>query len=330
MLNSFIERINLSRPILVFGRDGQVGRALQTYLKDLMVKVVFLGRSDCDLASESSIVEVLNQYRPQVIINAAAYTSVDKAEIEQNLAFAINTKAPELMARYIASVKHGVFVHYSTDYVFADSRQDAYLETDSAGPAEHLNAYGQSKLMGEQAIEDVFNLVRDSENPDCIDEFCRYFILRTSWVYGDGINFIRAILHLSRENDELKVVKDQVGAPTSAKWLAQVGVQMAASQVESGIYHAVPDGELSRHSLAVFVIKIAASCGYGAKVKSKNILPVLAEYYAMSAKRVYNSRLNNAKLKKAMLEIAPSSQYPHWQEQVEAYVREYVLKSLKS
>ena len=126
MSYSSFELLDQSRPIVVFGRDGQVGRALQICLKDLSVPAVFLGRADCDLTSESSIIEVLNRYQPQVIINAAAYTAVDKAEVERDLAFAINAKAPELMARYMANVAHGILVHYSTDYVFADTLQDAY------------------------------------------------------------------------------------------------------------------------------------------------------------------------------------------------------------
>ena len=330
MSYSSFELLDHSRPIVVFGRDGQVGRALQICLKDLKVPAVFLGRFDCDLTSESSIIEVLNRYQPQVIINAAAYTAVDKAEVERDLAFAINAKAPELMARYIANVAHGILVHYSTDYVFADSKQDAYLETDPVGPVEHLNVYGQSKLAGEQAIEEVFNLAHDSGHASYMDKFSRYFILRTSWVYGDGGNFIRTMLRLASERDQLKVVADQVGAPTSAQWLAEVGVQIAGSRVESGIYHAVPDGETSWHGLAVFAIETAATCGEGIEVKSENILPIPATDYPVPARRPYNSRLSNAKLKKALSKMVFTTQYPHWQEQVEAYVNEYVSNSLKS
>jgi dTDP-4-dehydrorhamnose reductase len=330
MSYSSFELLNQSRPILVFGRDGQVGRALQACLKDLNVPAVFLGRTDCDLTSESSIIEVLNRYQPQLIINAAAYTAVDKAESEQELAFAINAKAPAVMARYIGNVAHGILVHYSTDYVFADTKQDAYLESDLVGPVKNLNVYGQSKLAGEQAIEEVFNLVHDSRHASYADKFVRYFILRTSWVYGDGGNFIRTMLRLAGERDELKVVADQVGVPTSAQWLAEIGVQMAGSRVESGIYHAVPDGETSWHDLAVFAIETAVSCGEGIEVRSENILPIPATDYPVPAKRPYNSRLSNAKLKKALSEMAFTGQYPDWQEQVEVYVKDYVSNSLKS
>ena len=334
MSYSSFELLDQTRPILVFGRDGQVGKALQVCLKDLQVPTVFLGRADCDLSNEAAIREVLNRYQPQVIINAAAYTAVDKAESERELAFAINAKAPAVMAHYIANLAHGILVHYSTDYVFADSKQSAYLESDVVGPVEKLSMYGQSKLAGEQAIQEIFNqaisLTDDSSHQSNQDKVTRYFVLRTSWVYGDGGNFIRTMLRLAGERDQLKVVADQVGVPSSAEWLAEVGVQMAGSRVESGIYHAVPDGETSWHGLAVFAIETAASSGEGVEVKPENILPITATDYPLPASRPYNSRLGNAKLKKALSEMTFTGQYPHWRDQVEQYVKEYVGQSLKS
>jgi dTDP-4-dehydrorhamnose reductase len=325
---------------VVFGRDGQVGHALQVCLKDLKTPVVFLGRSDCDLSNELSIREVLNRYQPQVIINAAAYTDVDKAEgaDQRELAFAINAMAPKIMAQYAAGVAHGILVHYSTDYVFADTKTTAYLETDTVGPIGQLCIYGQSKLAGELAIKEVFDLNASGNLSDGLDvseagqqsSVSRYFILRTSWVYGDGGNFIRTMLRLAGERDQLKVVADQVGVPTSAQWLAEVGVQMAGSRLESGIYHAVPDGEVSWHGLAVFAIEIAASCGEGIEVKSENILPIPATDYPVPAVRPYNSRLSNQKLKKSLSEMAYTGQYPHWRDQVEKYVKLVVEESLKS
>ncbi len=352
MSYSSFELLDHSKPIVVFGRDGQVGRALQVCLKDLKTPVVFLGRSDCDLSSESSITEVLNRYQPQVIINAAAYTAVDKAESaeQQELSFAINAIAPKIMAQYAAGVAHGILVHYSTDYVFADTKTTAYLETDEVGPLDQLCVYGQSKLAGELAIKEVFDLNAagascnssafsdlsdgleslDVSEVDRQSSVSRYYILRTSWVYGDGGNFIRTMLRLAGERDQLKVVADQVGAPTSAQWLAEVGVQMAGSRVESGIYHAVPDGEVSWHGLAVFAIETAASCGEGIEVKSENILPIPAADYPLPAARPHNSRLSNQKLKKALSEMAFTGQYPHWREQVEKFIKQVVEESLKS
>jgi dTDP-4-dehydrorhamnose reductase len=327
---SSFELLDHSKPILVFGRDGQVGKALQVCLKDLKTPAVFVGRTECDLANKDTIRQVLNRYQPQVIINAAAYTAVDKAEGEYELAFAINAKAPQVMAHYIANVSHGVLIHYSTDYVFADTKTSAYTETDTVGPADQLCIYGQSKLAGEQAIEEAFNLANDSGHDKYQDRFSRYFILRTSWVYGDGGNFIRTMLRLAGERDQLKVVADQIGVPSSTQWLAEAGMRLAGSRVESGIYHAVPDGETSWHGLAVFAIETAATAGEGIEVKSENILPIPAIDYPLPAKRPYNSRLNNSKLKQALSEMAFTGQYPHWQEQVEAYVKDYVVKSLKS
>ncbi len=349
MSYSSFELLDHSKPILVFGCDGQVGRALQVYLKDLKTPVVFLGRSDCDLSNEYSIREVLNRYQPQVIINAAAYTAVDKAESadQLELTFAINAMAPMIMAQYVAGVAHGILVHYSTDYVFADTKTTPYLETDEVGPVDQLCVYGQSKLAGELAIKEVFDLNTFSTVGASIDlsdglsgldvgeidqqsNISRYFILRTSWVYGDGGNFIRTMLRLAGERDQLKIVADRIGAPTSAQWLAEIGVQMAGSCVESGTYHAVPDGEVSWHGLAVFAIETAASCGEGIEVKSENIMPIPATDYPLPAARPYNSRLDNQKLKKALSEIPFTGQYPHWRNQVKKYVKQVVEESLKS
>ncbi len=346
MSYSSFDLLDHSKPILVFGRDGQVGRALQVCFKDLKSPVVFLGRYDCDLSNEFSIREVLNRYQPQVIINAAAYTAVDKAESadQRELAFAINAMAPKIMAQYAAGVAHGILVHYSTDYVFADTKKTAYLETDEVGPVDQLCIYGQTKLAGELAIKEAFDLnvfstygnLRDGVGglevveANQLSSVPRYFILRTSWVYGDGSNFIRTVLRLAVERDQLKVVFDQVGAPTSAQWLAEVGIQMAESRIESGIYHAVPDGEVSWHGLAVFAIETAASYGEGIEVKTENILPIPSTDYPVPAARPYNSRLSNQKLKKALSEMAFAGQYPHWCNQVEQYVKEYVAQSLSS
>lgn len=329
---SSFELLDHSKPIVVFGRDGQVGRALQVCLKGLKVPIVFLGRSDCDLSNETSIIEALNRYQPQVIINAAAYTAVDKAESadQRELAFAINAIAPKIMAQYAAGVAHGIFVHYSTDYVFADTKKKAYLETDNVGPVNQLCVYGQSKLAGEQAIEVAFNFAEDSRYDTYADRFSRYFILRTSWVYGDGSNFIRTMLRLATERNQLKVVADQVGVPSFAGWLAEVGVKMVGSRAESGIYHAVPDGEVSWYELAVFAIETAATYSEGFEVKSENILPISATVYSALAPRPYNSRLSNQKIKKALSKMNFTGQYPHWREQVEKYVRQAVEESFKS
>ncbi len=318
-----------SRPILVFGRDGQVGKVLQDCLKDLNKPAIFLSRFDCDLSCERSIIDVLNRYQPRVIINAAAYTDVDQAESQRDLAFAVNAKAPELMASYLASVTNGVFVHYSTDYVFADTQQVAYVETDPGGPFDHLNVYGQSKLAGEQAIEAVFRNYH-MNHEYCAHGNAKYYILRTSWVYGDGDNFILKILHVVSQSQKIKVVADQMGVPTSAQWLAEQTLRIADSGIQSGIYHVVPDGGTSLYGLATYVLQVSRSHSEAIKIEDNDVLQVRAIDYSTLAKRPYNSRLSNIKLKIMLSKVSVDNQYPIWQEQVEKYVKNYLYKSIRS
>ena len=314
--------------ILVFGKDGQVGISLQQCFKDLKIAAIFLGRSDCDLSDPLKIRGVLNQYQPKIIINASAYTAVDKAESEGELANAINAVAPKIMANYIAKISKGIFVHFSTDYVFSGEKESPYLETDLTGP---LGIYGMSKLEGERLIAKEFESIGIEKvlgiKPNKLP---RYFILRTSWVYGSGANFIRTILRLAAEREQLKVISDQYGVPTSADWLAQLAIQFSGSHLESGIYHAVPDGQTTWHSLAVFVTEIARQAGEGIRVKAENIIPIPSSEYPLPAARPSNSRMNNSKLKKSLSEMAWTGNFPKWQTQVEEYVKDFVKKSLRS
>ena len=193
--------------VLVFGAGGQLGKAFHALLsarKDLDVK--YVGRAECDLTDPLAMTQVLEQSQAQLIINAAAYTAVDQAETDTESAYAVNAHAPALMAQYAAKHK-ATFLHYSTDYVFDGSKSGFYLEDDVCNP---LGVYGKSKQAGEVAIQKVFESSQAGQ----------YAILRTSWVYGDGGNFIRTILRLAKEREELKVINDQYGVPTSAAWLA--------------------------------------------------------------------------------------------------------------
>lgn len=324
MLYSNFELLNHKQLILVFGCDGQLGRALQIFLKDFKMPIIFLGRDDCDLTDETSIVEKLNYYQPKIIINAAAYTNVDKAESEHNLAFAINAKAPELMALYIAKVPDGIFIHYSTDYVFADTKKGPYLETDFVGPFGHLNVYGQSKLAGEMAIEKIFTLDHQRRCKGYSSNYARYFIVRTSWLYGDGDNFLRTMFHKAINGEKLKVVIDQVGVPTSAKWLAEISLQIPYSSVQSGIYHAVPDGETSIYNSVIFAMQAANDIGQ--EIDIDNIVQVKKIDFPLVAKRPYNSRLSNIKLKNILTKTNFSRGYPHWKDQIDEYVKNYLIK----
>jgi dTDP-4-dehydrorhamnose reductase len=308
--------------VVVFGKDGQVGRALQNIFKNFHASVVFLGREDCELSNQKALVETLNRYQPQIIINASAYTAVDRAESERDLAFAINCDAVRLMAEYVANISKGLLIHFSTDYVYSGLKQDRYLESDTPNPA---SVYGQSKLAGEVEIHNTFDKAWQDRK-----SLSRYYILRTSWVYGDGNNFIRTMLRLAAERDTLKVVADQHGCPTSSDWLASLAIQMAGSKVVSGIYHAVPDGQISWHGLAMFVIELAREFGEGVEVRSENILPIVSSEFLSIAPRPKNSRMDNTRLKQVLSDMAFADQFPSWQDQVSRYVQDFVRDALKS
>jgi dTDP-4-dehydrorhamnose reductase len=314
--------LNTERPLLVFGSEGQVGLALKDCLKDLSIPTVFLNRTHCDLADIVALRATLNRYQPQIIINAAAYTAVDRAESDIDIAYAVNARAPWVMAEYLAKVAHGTLVHFSTDYVYSGNLDRPYLESDTTDP---LSQYGKSKLAGELSIQEAFSSI-----PLLAEAPSRYFILRTSWVYGEGNNFIRTILRLAQEREDLKVVADQYGVPSSAAWLAQIALVLAASRVAGGVYHAVPDGVTSWHGLALFAIETAMQYGESVKTKLECVLPIATEEYPLPAIRPKNSRLNNQKLKQALSQMVCTHTYSNWREEVEVYVRHYVQDSLSS
>ena len=321
--------------IVVFGKDGQLGKAFKALFDQLPVsanlRVTYLGRAECDLGDAENIFTQLQLSKPKLIINASAYTAVDKAETDIDLAYAINAKAPELMARY-ALENNATFLHYSTDYVFDGSKNGFYVEIDQRNP---LGVYGKSKAAGEEAIEKVF--ANSSQG--------RFAIFRTSWVYGDGGNFIRTILRLAKEREELKVIHDQYGVPTSAQWLARISLDLALNsqlqlrQFASGIYHAVPAGETTWHELACFAIKTAQNEGVEMKIKPEAVKPILAVDYPLPAPRPMNSRLDTVKLS-AALQNAPSKasnsynehqnvpNFPAWDGMVQEYVIQLASRGL--
>jgi dTDP-4-dehydrorhamnose reductase len=296
--------------VLVFGKDGQVGKAFQEKLQK-QAGVIFIGRNECDLASADQIKVILQKYQPQIIINAAAYTAVDKAETESDQAQLINAIAPGIMAQYITSVPDGQLIHYSTDYVFDGSKPTPYLEEDATNP---LGQYGKSKLAGEQAIQDAY-----SSN---LSNTAKYFILRTSWVYGDGGNFIKTMLKLAAERDQLKVISDQYGVPSSARWLAEIALHLLSKNAATGIYHMVPDGETSWHGLATYAIRQAKDLGLCLKVDPEKIQAIPATEYPLPAPRPYNSKMSNQKLKDAL----KLKSFPNWEDQVSEYVKKIVSK----
>jgi dTDP-4-dehydrorhamnose reductase len=312
--------------ILVFGKDGQLGKAFKAVFDasklDEIHRIEYVGRTECDLGNSRAITELLNRIKPDLLINAAAYTAVDKAEAEVDLAYAINGKAPEVMAIY--TKRHGAtFLHYSTDYVFDGSKKTPYIESDVRNP---LGIYGKSKAAGEEAIEGTFaNLPANSS--------AQYAVLRTSWVYGDGGNFIRTILHLAKERETLKVIADQYGVPTSATWLAEVSLVLVLNeeqqlrQFSSGIYHAVPQGETTWHALACHAIQAAIEAGEVFKHSINEIEAISAENFPMIAARPTNSRLDVKKLQHLFLERSDQPTIrlfdQLWNIQVADYVSEY-------
>ena len=313
--------------ILVFGKDGQLGKAFQNLLDASLSlsrdhDIHYVGRTECDLNHSLDIEAALNAFQPDLIINAAAYTAVDKAEQESNLAFSINATAPAVMARYAAN--HGAtFLHYSTDYVFDGSGVDFYSENQPLNP---LGAYGKSKAAGELAIEEAFDHAANFK--------ARYAIFRASWVYGMGGNFIRTILRLAKEREELRVINDQFGVPTDATWLAKMSLTLCIDEqgrlrdFPSGIYHAVPAGETSWHGLAHWATQVAMEAGVAMKASGKAISPIPATEYPLPAPRPMNSRMSTIKLQKALKDLGLVSKFPEWDVLVRSYVTDLAKNKL--
>jgi dTDP-4-dehydrorhamnose reductase len=260
--------------ILVTGKDGQVGQAL-TQLFPPGVEVVAAGRERCDLSNQQAIRDLVRQVSPDVIVNAAAYTAVDKAEAEPDLCFAVNAAAPRVLAEEAARLD-AFLVHYSTDYVFDGQKAEPYVESDRIHP---LGVYGASKAEGEAAIAASVG---------------RWLVLRTSWVYApQGKNFLRTMLRLAAERPELRVVDDQVGAPTSASAIAAATVRLldeyalGRTELQSGVYHMTAGGSTSW-------------CGFArAIVNSVNprprVVAISTSAYPTPAQRPKNSVLSNEK-----------------------------------
>jgi dTDP-4-dehydrorhamnose reductase len=295
---------------LVFGKDGQLGRAFQLALSD--GDSIFIGRQECDLSNSHAILECLREINPDCIINAAAYTAVDKAEEEKEVAFAVNALALKAIAEYCAAHQKKL-IHFSSDYVFDGMKSSPYIESDLCMP---LSVYGKSKYAGELAIIEAF-----AYQPMQLEKARgHYSILRTSWVYGDGANFIRTILRLAKERSSLNIVADQFGVPTSTDWLAKLTIAvLQESQWASGVYHAVPAGRTSWYELARFVIEYARSLGVQFALNVDQIHPIPASDYPLPAKRPMNSQLCTSELAHAL----PNCQNllaQDWKISVESYL----------
>jgi len=272
--------------ILLFGKNGQVGWELQRSLAPLgeLIALDADSRELCgDFTDLDGLIQTVRAVAPDVIVNAAAHTAVDKAESEPELVRTINALAPGMLARE-AQRCNAWLIHYSTDYVFDGSGDRPWRETDSTAP---LSVYGATKLEGEQ-------LIRQSG--------CKHLIFRTSWVYGArGGNFAKTMLRLAQERDSLTVIDDQIGAPTGADLLADITAHAirAARPELSGLYHLVAAGETSWHGYAGFVLDHARRAGIALKVAPEAIQPVPTSAFPTPAKRPLNSRLDTAKLRSA-------------------------------
>ena len=296
--------------ILLLGKNGQVGWELQRSLSVLgdVVACDFDSAPPlrADFSDPTSLIALIQRERPQVIVNAAAHTAVDKAESEPELARAINATSPGVIAREAAQLG-ACLIHYSTDYVFDGSGHHARDETATTGP---LSVYGRTKLEGE-------DLVRASG--------CNHLVLRTSWVYAArGGNFARTMLRLASERDELKVISDQVGAPTGADLLADVTAQtlptLLGNPALSGTYHCVAGGQTNWHEYACFVIAWARQRGHKVQVADDRIHPIPTSAYPTPAGRPLNSRLTTNKLQKAF-----KVRLPDWKLGVERMLTEVLV-----
>lgn len=294
--------------ILLLGKNGQVGWELQRSLAPLG-ELVSLERDSVDFCGDLSdldgLAATVRRVAPDVIVNAAAYTAVDRAESDADLCRTVNALAPGVLALEAARIG-ALLVHYSTDYVFDGSGDAAWTENAATGP---LSVYGKTKLQGEQLIA---------------DSACRHVIFRTSWVYAArGANFAKTMLRLAAERERLSVVDDQFGAPTGAELIADVTAHalqtMRGGQDIGGIYHLAAAGQTSWHGYASFVIECARQAGVILKVGADGIVPVSSAAFPAPAPRPKNSRLALHKVQKAF-----QLNLPPWQAGVARMLTEFL------
>lgn len=297
--------------ILLLGKDGQVGWQLQRSLAP-HGEVVACGRHECDLSDLAQIRSVVRRIKPSLIVNATAYTAVDKAESEPELAHRVNAEAPGILAEEAATLG-ALLVHYSTDYVFDGTKDSPYVETDLPAPQ---SVYGRTKLAGEEAIRAVDG---------------RSLIFRTSWVFGArGGNFVKTILRLAREKESLNVVADQIGSPTPAALIATVtGVVLAMHRhgepentTKNEIYHLAAARPVSWCEFARTIVSLAGAMpGFDLRLKPEAILAITTSEYPTPVRRPANSRLDSSRLERDF-----GLQMPDWQPYLERMLQLLALK----
>lgn len=291
--------------IILFGKDGQIGFELKKSLGGLG-ELFALGKNSkkyCgDFTNAKGISQSIRNINPDVIVNAAGYTDVDKAEEDLSQSFAINANILAVIAEE-AKLANALLIHYSTDYVFDGNGTTPWSETDKISP---INFYGLSKARGEEFIQ---------------NSGCNFVILRTSWVYGiHGDNFIKTILHLAAKGNELKVVMDQIGAPTSAEFLAALTAFIIPKILQDnklqGFYHVCPSGETSWLDYAKFILYVRDSLGLNVNLTDDKIQGILSYQFKSRAKRPLNSKLNTSKYRATF-----NIEVPHWKIDVEKTVK---------
>lgn len=271
--------------ILLTGKNGQVGFELQRALAPLG-DVTAVGQAECNFCDPNSIRDLISRVQPDIIVNPAAFTAVDKAESEPIIAEQINSIAPRIIGEEASKIG-ALVVHYSTDYVFDGSGSEPFSENDLTNP---LSVYGKTKLAGEKALA------------ECCE---KHLIFRTSWVFGaHGANFAKTMLRLAGEREQLSVVSDQFGAPTSAALIADVTAQIIGEYIRHigtvfpyGCYHLVADGVTNWHEYACYVIRAAELKGNIGKIRSTDVAAIQTKDYPVPAPRPKNSRLCTSKLK---------------------------------
>lgn len=298
--------------ILLLGANGQVGWELQRSLAPLgQVKVC--DRKVANFGNLDGLRATIHEFCPTVIVNAAAYTAVDKAESEPEIAYRINVEAVDLLAKE-AHRLNAWLIHYSTDYIFDGAKSSAYIETDKPNPQ---SVYGKTKFQGEEAVK---------------ESGCKHIIFRASWIYAArGSNFVKTMIRLAKERDKIEVVDDQFGAPTSAELIADITAlslyrqshDKAFAERVVGTYHLTPTGDTSWYGFAKYVIAEAHDCGIILRTMPENVIPISTSENPQPAKRPANSRLDTQKL------VDTFGVYlPPWQNHIRRLVVELIQKEM--
>ena len=286
--------------ILLLGQTGQVGFELKRVFAPVG-EITAPTRDQLDLLNEEAVQRYLTEHQPALILNAAAYTAVDKAEEEPLVASRLNGGLPGQLAEYAQQHK-AALIHYSSDYVYPGSGTEPFDEQTDTGP---LSVYGKTKLDGDNAIS---------------VSGCQHWIFRTSWVYSArGHNFMKTMLRLGKDKTELKVVADQIGSPTPARLIAQVSLLAYVRNIEPGTYHLAPQGETSWQGFAQNIFEQCANRGSKLAITPEAVIPIPTKDYPTPAQRPLNSRLSLQKLERAL-----GATMPEWDDQLAQTLDEYL------